>query len=187
MKPYVITGGPGVGKTTTIELLRQKGYAVVPEAARMIIEEESLKGGEVLPWKSLPRFQQAVAQRQLRHEAAKHPEITFLDRSLVDGYAYCMLGKIPVPELVLNHGRNRYERVFLLERLEVYVTDQDRIEDERLALAIHDEIRKAYAVFGYEPVSVPVLSPEARVQFILDRILEKKEVNVPSNPLSTTC
>src|SRR5207249_4186053 len=102
--------------------------------------------------------------------------VTFLDRSLIGGYAYCILGNVQVPESILKDGKNRYQKVFLLERLEVYVTDQARIETENEALAIHDEIRKAYVTFGYEPVSVPVLSPEERVKFILDWISEGKGV-----------
>src|SRR5947209_13855687 len=98
MKSYVITGGPSVGKTTVIQLLREKGYTVLPEAARMIIEEESTKGSEVLPWKNLARFQAEVARRQFRQEETNQFETRFLDRSLIDGYAYCMLGKVQVPE-----------------------------------------------------------------------------------------
>lgn len=35
---YVITGGPGVGKTTLIERLKQAGYSTVEEQARKIIK-----------------------------------------------------------------------------------------------------------------------------------------------------
>jgi predicted ATPase len=36
---YVITGGPSTGKTTTVTALTQRGYHVVEEAARLVIEE----------------------------------------------------------------------------------------------------------------------------------------------------
>jgi predicted ATPase len=170
MKYYVITGGPGVGKTTVLELLAEKGYAIVPEAARMIIEEETIRGSDVLPWKNLARFQAAVAEKQLQNEAAADAPINFLDRSIVDGYAYCMIGKIPAPDELLKNAAGRYEKVFLLEPLGSYVKDETRIEDERLAKQIHDEIIKAYIRFGYKPIVVPVLPPEERAAFILKQI-----------------
>ena len=70
MKAHVITGGPGVGKTTVVEILARRGYAIAPEAARMIIEEERLKDSDVLPWKNLSLFQIEVAKRQSATEQA---------------------------------------------------------------------------------------------------------------------
>ncbi len=51
MKKYVLTGGPSVGKITVIEILAKRGYKILPEVARMIIEEERIKGTDILPWK----------------------------------------------------------------------------------------------------------------------------------------
>jgi predicted ATPase len=41
---YVITGGPGAGKTSVLEYLAAKGYSYVPETARQIIKERLSKG-----------------------------------------------------------------------------------------------------------------------------------------------
>jgi len=159
-----------VGKTTVLELLAAKGHAILPEAARMIIVEESVRGSDVLPWKDLEKFQEAVAQLQLKNEAGVSAELVFLDRSIIDGYAYCVLGKIPAPERLLKNAAGRYEKIFLLEPLSVYAKDGARTEDERTAKMIHDEIGKAYSRFGYEPIIVPVMSPEQRIAYILDRL-----------------
>ena len=48
---YVITGGPGTGKTSLIEELKTVGYQTVKEVARDIIKEQQLQGGNALPWK----------------------------------------------------------------------------------------------------------------------------------------
>lgn len=37
---YVLTGGPCSGKSTTLEYLSSRGYLVVPEMARVVIDEE---------------------------------------------------------------------------------------------------------------------------------------------------
>lgn len=171
-KPFVITGGPGVGKTTVIEILRKSGYRVVDETAREIIEREMAKESDVLPWKNLQEFQVQVFKRQSEKESGilNSLEPVFLDRSIIDGYAYCVLGKVtPSPEIVhLSPGR--YAKVFLLERLPGYITDESRVEDLQGAKDIHAEILKVYSDFGYEVVHVPILEPEARVDFILKHL-----------------
>jgi predicted ATPase len=171
MKSYVLTGGPGVGKTTMLELLASRGYAIMPEAARVIIEEEMIKDSNVLLRKNLAKFQKKIAQRQLGIEKKIPHEITFLDRSIIDGYAFCVLGNVKAPEIIFQHAKNRYDKIFLLEPLHIYKIDAIRKESEEFAVKIHDEIIKAYAFFGYNLIRVPALLPEKRVDFILKHIL----------------
>ncbi|OGD31925.1 hypothetical protein A3C91_00665 [Candidatus Azambacteria bacterium RIFCSPHIGHO2_02_FULL_52_12] len=64
VKKYVLTGGPGVGKSSVIETLAQKGYCVVSETARTPMEEEHVKKSDILPSKNLQKFQEVVAKRQ---------------------------------------------------------------------------------------------------------------------------
>lgn len=46
---YVLTGGPGTGKTTLLNELGQQGYITVPEVARDIIKHQVLNKGTALP------------------------------------------------------------------------------------------------------------------------------------------
>lgn len=170
MKPYVITGGPSVGKTTVIELLAEKGFGIMPEIARMIIEEEQIKGSDILPWKNLKKFQEQVVLRQLEQEKEISKLNTFLDRSIIDGYAYCVLGNIEPPAKIERSARGRYEKVFLLEPLKSYIQDETRKEDREVAHQIHSEIIKAYEFFGYDLIHVPVLPPTERFEFIVKNI-----------------
>ncbi len=167
MKRHVITGGPGIGKTTVIELLASRGYMIVPEVARMITEEEKLKESGIVFWKDLTKYQEKIAERQMELESKATADIVFLDRSLIDGYAYCKLGNIAIPELVSKNGRNRYTKVFLLEPLPTYTKDETRFENQEEAARIHDEIIDAYKEFGYQTISVPALPPEERAEFII--------------------
>ena len=41
---YVLTGGPCSGKTTLIDELKQRGYSVFPEPARIVIASELAQG-----------------------------------------------------------------------------------------------------------------------------------------------
>ena len=42
---FVVTGGPGAGKSSVIEALHKQGYSVVEEAARNIIQQQKIQGG----------------------------------------------------------------------------------------------------------------------------------------------
>jgi predicted ATPase len=173
MKKYVLTGGPGIGKTTLIELLASKGFAIVPEASRSIIEEEKIKGSENLPWKNLAGFQALVAKRQLEaeEEAFKGKnECVFLDRGIVDGKAYSIYGKTIHEPIIDASALKRYDKIFILDKLPEYKNDAERVEDHAFAQEIHDLLYKTYKDFGYEPILVPVLPPKERLEFVLRNI-----------------
>lgn len=53
---HIITGGPGVGKTTILKALEKSGYGVIPEIAREIIREQVATKGDGLPWKNKQRY-----------------------------------------------------------------------------------------------------------------------------------
>lgn len=168
MKRYVISGGPGVGKTTIIKILADRGFAIVPEAARLVIEEESTKQDGVLPWNNLALFQEKVINRQLELENKMREEVVFLDRGLVDSYGYCLNGDIPIPGAIIENAYSRYDQIFLAEPLPLYRKDEARLEDFEESQKIHSFIEKAYWHFGYEPIKVSVSLPEERVRFILE-------------------
>src|SRR5262249_16786988 len=150
-----------------IKLLAARGYKVVPEAARSVIDEEEAKGSNALPWLNLEQFQARVAQKQLELEAELESEITIHDRGLVDGHAYAVLGRVKPPAIIEKVARGRYEKVFILEPLPSYVNDRSRRESQEEALRIHAAIVQAYDYFGYKPVLVPVLAPPERMEFIV--------------------
>ena len=168
---YVLTGGPCAGKTTTLNILALRGYRIVSETAREIIEKEVAKGSDVLPWKNPKKFQEAVAWKQLQKEFFVSRDMPiFFDRGLNDGYGYSVLEKVTPPKIITWFGKNRYDKIFLLDPLPFYELDDSRMEDQSFAYAVHEEIRKAYIRFGYGVIIVPVLPPKERAHFIVERL-----------------
>lgn len=166
----VITGTTCAGKTTTLSLLEKQGFNVVPESALEIINEQNAIGGDVLPTKNVKKFQELILERQLEKELKlSDTDNFFLDRSIIDQYGYCNFFKIDCPLKIFELARGRYQKVFLLEPLD-FIDDRFHHEDREDQLNIDKEIKKAYKYFGYDYVLVPLDKPEARVQFILDRI-----------------
>lgn len=169
-KIYILTGGPGSGKTTAIEILASRDYYVMPEVAREILDEEQKKNSDALPWKDPAKFQNMVADRQNEREKTLKTTEVFFDRGLVDGYAYCKYFNIPIPKIIMDNGENRYNKVFLFEQLPMYQKDDNRKEDKKSADLIHKLIKEAYIKFGYDVIDVPVLPPEKRVDFIISKL-----------------
>lgn len=47
---FVVTGGPGSGKSSLIDALQKNGYARSVEAGRGVIQDQTTIGGRALPW-----------------------------------------------------------------------------------------------------------------------------------------
>ena len=47
---FVVTGGPGAGKTSLITELARRGFHTISESGRAIIREEMASCGDALPW-----------------------------------------------------------------------------------------------------------------------------------------
>lgn len=168
----VLTGGPSSGKTTTVRLLQERGYATTIEHARHYLDLQRLGGHTVEETRSRQReFQRSVVAMQMEQEAALTPgELVFLDRALPDSLAYYrFLGLEPEADLLAAVQRASYRVVFLLDLLPL-AADYARTEDPDDQKRIHEVLEEIYIELGYRVVRVPVLSPDARVDWILANI-----------------
>lgn len=167
----VITGTTCAGKTTTLNILKDKKFTIIPESALEIIEEEQKKGDKaILPNTDVEKFQILVFNRQMELEKdLDEKEIYLLDRSLVDIYGYANFYNVKYPEEIKTLSPNRYDKVFHLEPLD-FCDGKFGFEDRETQLAIDKMIRKAYKDFGYTPIIVPFMSVEERIDFILKEI-----------------
>ncbi len=60
---FVVTGGPGFGKTTLLNELCGRGYSVCHEAARAEIDEQARRGSPLPPWERRPEFDRLIIPR----------------------------------------------------------------------------------------------------------------------------
>jgi predicted ATPase len=172
LEKHVLTGGPGVGKTTVLLELEKLGHCIVPESARMVIAEEQQKLDGDLPWTKPYEFQCRVVDRQLELEQRVHGDgQAFLDRGLIDVLAFHRHYRIPMPpELPFEARKREYATIFFFDTLPSYRTDAQRKEKPEQARAIHDLIAQTYRELGYGLVRVPVLEPKERAQYIIDYV-----------------
>lgn len=168
----VITGGPSTGKTTVINLLTKRGYKTTIEHARHYIDTMKVEGITVEEIRANKRkFQLGVLDMQIEQEAELSPDETvFLDRAIPDAMAYYQFLKLEYDNLLLKAMEQvYYKNIFILDRLP-FVSDYARIEDEQAQINIHQLIISVYESLGFPVIFVPVISPEERVDFILNNI-----------------
>ncbi|MCK0159036.1 AAA family ATPase [Allomuricauda sp. F6463D] len=173
---YIITGGPGVGKTTLLGELKNRGMAVVPEIARELIKEQQAIDGEALPWKNKKlymelMFQRSVASYEAVSESFKDGSPLFFDRGFVDALCYAALEGIPIDQEMKTYAENyRYHpQVFILPPWkDIYQTDDQRKQDWNEAVFTFNKMIQTYRMYQYDLVEVPKVSTSERADFILD-------------------
>lgn len=176
-KFYVITGGPGVGKTTLLSALKNKGFIVVPEDARRIVQEQMQTNGEGLPWKNKTLYAELMFEASLNTYQKNVNEIynktIFFDRSILDTICYRNMEDMPVSEELdkLVHACPYNQKVFILPPWEeIYQTDNERKQTWEEAVYTFDKMKQTYLQYGYEVIEVPKNSIEHRCEFIMNQI-----------------
>lgn len=169
---YVITGGPSTGKTTVINLLHKRGYQTTIEHARHYIDTQKNNGKTVEEIRENKRkFQLGVLDMQIEQEKSLSPkDIVFLDRAIPDDLAYYQFLELDYDKELIEAINNvSYKKIFILDRLPL-VNDYARTEDKTAQKIIHSLITKIYESLPFPVIHVPVLSPEARVDYILENL-----------------
>jgi predicted ATPase len=172
---FVITGGPGSGKSTLVNALRTQGVQTMPEAGRAIIQDQVAIGGNALPWGNRFAFAELMlgwAMRAYREARSLAGSVVF-DRGIPDVLGYLNLSRLDAASHIRRAaGMFRYNpRVFIAPHWpEIFSTDTERKQSEEEARATCNAMAAVYTDQGYELVTLPLAPVEDRVQFVLDRI-----------------
>lgn len=168
----IVTGGPGAGKTTLVNLLHQHGFAVCAEAGRAIIQDQTAIGGTALPWGDTALFAELMLCWDIRSYrwAAQQPGPVFFDHALpgLPGY-WRLLGR-PVPaHFEAAAAAFRYHaQVFVAPPWpEIYRTDRERRQSIDEARHTYDLVVDTYLGYGYDLIELPRCAPAERVRFVL--------------------
>lgn len=172
---FVITGGPGSGKSTLIDALASLGFTTMPEAGRAIIRDQSAIDGIALPWNDPRAFAELMLSWELRsHRAARGaggPAI--FDRGVPDIVGYLRFCGLPVPPHLDKAARIfRYNRMVFVAPPwpEIFGQDGERKQTWQEAEATYKAMVEAYPAYGYELVPLPLASVDERAAFVAGRI-----------------
>jgi predicted ATPase len=168
---YVITGGPGFGKTELIHQLRNIGYTCSDEFARDLIDAQLKLDGEILPWKNPRLFQQEILKQRIDFfESVPDGRIAFADRGIPDQLAFARYKGFGSPKRLTQSAlKYRYsQQVFVTPPCpDIFVNDSIRTETYEEAVRIHQAVIDTYRSLNYQIVELPLLSVTKRVEFIL--------------------
>ncbi len=170
---YVLTGGPGTGKTSVVTELEKKGYNIVHEPARTLIDYYKANSPELLPALSKEnRIKFALAIEKVSIENYLDNETGIFDRSILDEVGYRNRYNISISEALDKAAKEmRYNKVFIFPFWEeIFVNDDVRHESSEEAKIISEHLHKAYVNYGYTPIIVPKMGVIERVKFIMENI-----------------
>jgi predicted ATPase len=172
---YIITGGPGSGKSTLIDALEDSGCNRSIEAGRAIIQSQLQTGGSSLPWLNASSFAEWMLCWEINSyfNALRSKGPVIFDRGIPDVISYLRFMKLPVPDhLEKAVNMYRYNRkVFIAPPWEsIFVQDEERKQTFQEAVILFDHLVKTYFDYGYELMILPMETVDIRMRFVKSNI-----------------
>ncbi|ETX11997.1 ATPase [Roseivivax halodurans JCM 10272] len=168
---FVVTGGPGAGKTSLITELSRRGFHTIPESGRAVIREEVASGGDALPWADRTAYADRMLEWDLRaYSAAQALSVPVIfDRGIPDIMGYLTLCGLPLPpHIAAAANAARYNaRVLLTPYWDaIFTQDTERKQTRAEAQATCAAMRKTYAALGNEIIELPRADIVTRADFV---------------------
>jgi predicted ATPase len=171
----VFAGGPGGGKSTVLEILKQRGFDVAADSARSIIRARKAEGLPSRP--GLAEFgQQTLARDVLAYETATNSP-SFFERGVVDVAGMLMSsGVLDGNEMLSLIEKYPYHStVFLFPPWkEIYQTDAERDHAFEHSVTVYGATCDWYSERGYDVIDVTRGPAEARANEVLSILADKK-------------
>src|SRR5262245_18012436 len=157
---FVLTGGPGAGKTTLIEALRNAGFATTTEAGRAIIRDQLEIGGEATHQTDPALFAELMLAFDLQtyRKALEEPGSVFFDRGITElAGSHRMMGLATPAHFRVAAEKFRYNpKVFVAPPWpEIFANDSERNQSLGEAVRTHEAVVQIYTDLGYTIVPLP--------------------------------
>ncbi len=174
MSRVVVTGGPGVGKTTLLLALQALGHTIVGDSPRTIIQDRRRHG--LSPRPNAYEFAHETLQMDIANfelHAATQGHV-FFERGVLD--ALCGLDAVtPLSqrELRMWLSKYRYSKIFVLPPWKaIYVNDAERDHTFEHLESVNRITQEWYLRCGYPIIEVPRLPVAERCTFVLKELAD---------------
>jgi predicted ATPase len=158
-----------------IDALSISGNTVVPEAGRMIVQEQLANGGKILPWLDMHSFVCRLSQDSIKQfdHVNDLDRPVFFDRGFIEPLAHwrsrdCQAFLALKDEV----GARRYsDPVFVAPPWpELFVHDAERRHDFSAATEEYHSICETLTDFNYRQVEIPRMPVCDRTDFIMKQL-----------------
>ena len=168
MKRYIVTGAPGTGKTSLVQLLAHLGEVVGEPARELIAEHRAATGEQSLDGSPELFVQRLIARSIEKFDGARADGVTIYDRGLPDCVAYANVFGVDPSAALAAAEQRRYSVPVLVAAPweEIYTMDELRQATFAQVTAFHDELIAVYRQLGYQLVELPKTSVAERVRVV---------------------
>ncbi|WP_298766587.1 ATP-binding protein [uncultured Polaribacter sp.] len=171
----VLIGGPGTGKTSVLNALKNRGFYCFSEISREVTLKAQEKGIDQLFLTEPLLFSKLLLEgREAQYKAAEQvaEKVVFFDRGIPDVHAYMDYFKTAYPAYFLEKSKHyKYTKIFhFAPWKDIHITDNERYETFEESLAIDNFLVKTYSDLGYKLIKVPFGSIAKRCDFIINSL-----------------
>jgi predicted ATPase len=165
---FAITGPPCAGKTTVLKALENRGFPVIHERGRFVIESALAEGfstDEIFANQQL--LQETILKAKIIAHLENPPQkLTILEDGIPESLAY--FGSENLENAGFTHVFDlfRYQKIFFLDALPLQ-NDPARPHSQEKINQLAKMKKQVHHDMGYEIVRIPVLPVEKRVEKII--------------------
>lgn len=171
----VLIGGPGTGKTSVLNALKEKGFICFDEISRDVTLKAQEQGIEQLFLTEPLLFSEMLLkgrEEQYTEANERKENIIFFDRGIPDVYAYLNYFKTDFPPIFIEKSKTyKYDLIFHFSPWDaIHTTDNERYETFEESIVIDNYLTKSYTELGYKLINIPFGTIEERTNFIINSL-----------------